>query len=189
MAHGRCRGHRRRHRARRCEAAEPMARMASYERQACAEPLRRPLHGALRGTGLCTLHRGRQADQGLPRRGRPADRHLPHRRGRVGAHAWARCSRWISRRAPRATGHLEAGADRPLLLHFAVQLPAQPGGAQDRAGAGRGLPICDEARLSHAAGRHHHRRGIGRDRPAQGRLLHPARHRATAATFSPPTTG
>ena len=62
------------------EAAEPMARMAAYERQAVLAHCVDPLHRAVRRTGHGALHRGRQADQGLPRRGRPADRHLPHRR-------------------------------------------------------------------------------------------------------------
>ena len=73
------------------------------------------------------------------------------------------------------SGHLEARADRPVQLHLAVQLPAQPRRAQDRAGARGRLPVRDEAGEPHAARRDHHRRGARRDRPAQGRLLDPAR--------------
>ena len=73
------------------------------------------------------------------------------------------------------SGHLEAGADRPVQLHLAVQLPAQPRRAQDRAGDRGRLPVRDEAGQPHAARRDHHGRGAGRDRPAQGRLLDPAR--------------
>ena len=38
-----------------------------------------------------------------------------------------------------------------------------------------GCPFVHEARLAHAAGRAHHRRGAGRNEPAEGRVLHPAR--------------
>ena len=43
------------------------------------------------------------------------------------------------------SGHLEAGADRAVQLHLAVQLPAQPRRAQDRAGDRGRLPVRDEA--------------------------------------------
>ena len=49
------------------------------------------------------------------------------------------------------SGHLEARADRAVQLHLAVQLPAQPRRAQDRAGARGRLPVRDEAGEPHAA--------------------------------------
>ena len=48
-------------------AAEPMARLASYERQARAPALRRPVPRAVRRAGLCAVRRGGQADQRLAR--------------------------------------------------------------------------------------------------------------------------
>ena len=80
-------------------------------------------------------------------RGHPADRHLPDRR---------RGERADDRRGPAArhlparqglSGHLEAGADRPVQLHLAVQLPAQPRRPQGRAGDRGRLPVRDEAGL------------------------------------------
>ena len=47
------------------EAAEPMARMAAYERQAVLQHCVDALQGAVRRAGLCAVRRGGQADQGL----------------------------------------------------------------------------------------------------------------------------
>ncbi len=136
--------------------------------------LRDSIPGTRRRAGLCAVHRGGQADPRLPRRSRPPDRHVPHRRRRIGAHhRRGPAPRHQSARAG-LPGHVEARADRALLVHLAVQFPAQSRGAQDRAGAGGGLPVRDEARVAHAARRDHHRRGAGRDRPAEGRVLDPA---------------
>ncbi len=44
---------------------------------------------------------------------------------------------------------MEAGANWSLFFHFAIQLSAEPGGAQDRTSVGRRLPVCDEARFPH----------------------------------------
>ena len=81
----------------------------------------------------------------------------------------------ISARARGYQGMWKRVPIGPCSLHLAVQFPAQPGRAQDRPRDRRRLPVRDEARQPHAAGRADHRRGAGRDRPAEGRLLHPAR--------------
>ena len=59
-------------------------------------------------------------------------------------------------------------------VHHAVQFPAQPGRAQGRAGDRGGLPVRAQAGGEDADRRADHRRGAGRDRPAQGRVLDPA---------------
>ena len=66
-----------------------------------------------------------------------------------------------------------------VLLHHAVQLPAQPGRAQGRAGDRRRLPVRAQAGAEDADRRADHRRGAGGDRPAQGRVLGPAVHATT----------
>ena len=157
------------------EAAEPMARLPSYERQAvlqhCVDRFKERYDEL--AYALC-VEAGKPIKDSR-RRGHPADRHLPHRR---------RGERADDRRGPAArhlaarqglSGHLEARADRAVQLHLAVQLPAQPRRPQDRAGDRGRLPVRDEAGEPHAARRDHHGRGAGRDRSAQGRLLDPAR--------------
>ena len=69
-----------------------------------------------------------------------------------------------------------------------VQLPAEPGRAQDRAGDRRRLPLRAQAGQPHADRRADHRRDPGRDRPAGGRVLDPAVRAARAPTCSPPTS-
>ena len=157
-------------------------RMAAYERQAVLDHCVAPLPRARRGAGARALHRGRQADPRRARRSHAPDRHLPHRRRGVGAHRRRGACRSTS--APRATRlprHVEARADRPLLVHLAVQLPAEPGGPQDRAGARRRLPVRAQAGEPDAGRRADHRRGAGRDRPAAR-----ARSRSCPATATAP---
>jgi hypothetical protein len=93
--------------------------------------------------------------------------------------------------SPRARGYRGMWKRVPIgpcSLHLAVQLPAQPRRAQDRAGDRSGLPVRDEARVAHADRRADHRRGAGRNRPAARRVLDPARAAATAPTCSPRTS-
>jgi len=138
-----------------------------------AHALRAPVPGALRRARDESLHRGRQADQGQRGRGDPPHRHLPHRRRGGAPHP---------RRGP-ADGHLAAGArlhrpvearaDRALLVHLAVQLPAQSGRPQDGARPGRRLPVRPEAGEPDPDRGAAHRRDPGRDRAAPRRLLRP----------------
>ena len=106
---------------------------------------------AARRGGSDDLCRGGKADEGGPRRGCPRDVDV-HVRGRRGAKA---------RRGRRADGRV-AGGRRQARVHapppdrrrgsdLAVQLPAQPRRAQDRARAGSGLRRRAEARVADAA--------------------------------------
>ena len=153
-----------------------------------ADALRAPLPGALRRAGDEPLHRGRQADQGQPRRGDAPHRHLPHRRrggapnprrGAADGHLAARA---------RLHRHVEARADRAVLVHLAVQLPAQPRRAQDRAGARRRLPVRAEAGEPDPDRRAADRRGPRRDRRCRVARSPSCPAAATAPISSPPTT-
>src|SRR5919107_1502307 len=97
------------------EAAEPMARMASFERQAvlqhCVDRFRERFDEL--AFALCV------------EAGKPV-------RGFQGA-------------GTRLSGALETRSDRAVQLHLPVQLPAQLGRAQGRPGDRRRLPVRDEA--------------------------------------------
>ena len=80
----------------------------------------------------------------------------------------------ISPRTRGYRGMLKRVPIGAVQLHHAVQLPAQPGRAQGRAGDRGGLPVRAQAGGEDAGRRADHRRGAGRDRPAEGRVLDPA---------------
>ena len=80
----------------------------------------------------------------------------------------------ISRARERLSRFLQARADRAVLVHLAVQLSAEPGRAQGRAGARGRLSVRAEAGEPHADRRADHGRGAGRDRSAERRVLDPA---------------
>ena len=105
-------------------AAEPMARLPSYHRQAVLQHCVGRFKERFDELAYALVRRGGQADQGFGRRGHPPDRHLPHRRR--GSGAQLRRGPAARHLAPRQglSGHLEARADRAVQLHLAVQLPA-----------------------------------------------------------------
>ena len=105
------------------------------------------------------------------------------------AHHAARCCRSISRRA-RAdySGMWKRVPDRAVLVHLAVQFPAEPRCAQGRAGARGGLPVRAEAREPDADRRADHRRGARRDETSRGRVLDPAVPSRRTRICSPTTS-
>jgi hypothetical protein len=157
------------------EAAEPMARMPAYERQAVLT------HCVTRFTerfeelayALCI-------EAGKPIRDSRGEVTRLIDTFRIAAEESVRMTGEVQPLdiSPRAKGYQGIWKRVPIgpcSFISPFNFPLNLAGPQDRAGAGRGLPVRDEARVAHAAGRHHHRRGPGRDGPAQGRLLDPAR--------------
>ena len=113
--------------------------------------------------------RGRQAAQGRARRGQARRQHLPlgGRGGQAHGRRPHRDGRRPERRGPVRLDHPRAA--RRDRRHLAVQLPAQPGGAQGRAGAGRRQRRRPQAGLEHPA----HSAAAG---GAAGRGRPPRRH-------------
>ena len=98
------------------------------------------------------LRRGRQAAEDRARRGRARGLDLPLRRRRGAARSPARWCRWT----PRAAGAGKLGFTIRVPIGVVardqpVQLPAQPGRAQDRSGARRRLPGRAQAGVGDAA--------------------------------------
>jgi len=77
----------------------------------------------------------------------------------------------ISPRARGYSGMWKRVPIGPLLVHLAVQLPAQPRRPQGGAGSGGGVPLRVEAGQPDAHRRADHRRGPGGDGPASRRVL------------------
>ena len=96
--------------------------------------------------------------------------------------------------SPRAKGYMGMWKRVPIgpcSFISPFNFPAQPRRAQDRARDRDGLSVRDEARIAHPARRDHHGGGAGRNRPARRRVLDPAReprwrrpvhHRSAAQT-------
>ena len=162
-------GHRGGRRGGGADARDGRLRAASRPRA-----LRPALPGAVRRSRDEPVHRGRQADPRQPGRGDAPHRHLPHRRRGSAAH--------LRRGAPdgrvaaraRLRRDVEARPDGSVLVHLAVQLPAQPGRAQDRARPRRRVPVRAQAGEPDPDRRAAHRRGPGRDGSAAWSVLDPA---------------
>ena len=113
--------------------------------------------------------RGRQAAQGRAHRGQARRQHVPlgERRGQAHRRRAHRDGRRPERREPlRLDDPRAARRDR---RHLAVQLPAQPRGAQGRAGAGRRQRRRAQAGLQHPAHRAAAGGAAGRGRPPRRR--------------------
>ena len=130
---------------------------------------RRPDRGQSRRAGRAGIDRQRQADDGLGRL-RPAEmRRGAALHGRLGDQDFGRAYRAVrfpDRHGPRLC---PARAGRRLRADRAVELPADDGGAEDRAGARRRLHDRAEARRADAADRASPRRSGrrgGHPRPA-----------------------
>ena len=137
--------------SRRCRGAGDARATAGAQAGGDPRPRRRLPRPSARGGRADDLGGGRQAAEGGARRGFPRNVDL-HDERRPGADA---------RRRDGADGRLASGrrqarvhaaaADRRRRCDQPVQLPAQPGGAQARAGACRGLRGRPEACLADAA--------------------------------------
>ena len=161
---------RRRRDAPRARRRGPRAREPAARAQARGDPRqgRRRARPPARGGRPHDLRGGRQADEGGARRGGARDVDL-HLRSGHGANARRRDGpdgRLAGRRG-KARVHAPR-ADRRRRRDLAVQLPAQPRRAQDRAGARGRLPGRAEAGHADAALGAPARRAGGRGRPAAG---------------------
>ena len=137
-------------------AAEPMRRMKAYERQAVL------MHCVKRFTERADeLAESLCVEAGKPIKDAEGEVTRLIDTFRIAAEESVRMTGElqpldISPRA-RLHRHVEARADRAVLVYFAVQLPAQPGRAQDSAGARRRLPLRAQAGEPHADRGAYHR--------------------------------
>ena len=119
------------------------------------------------------MHRGRQADPRRARRGRPRLIDTFH----VAAEEAVRIGGEVipldisAARAAATAASCEARADRPGASITPVQLPAEPGGPQDRAGHRRRLPVRAQAGRRTPVERADRRRGLAEAGLPAGRLL------------------
>ena len=160
----------------RARAAAEAYRWTPAWKRAADPRARVPPHRGERGADRAHHRgRGRQAAQGRASRGQARRQHLPlgERGGQAHGRRPHRDGRRPERRAPlRLDDPRAARRDR---RHLAVQLPAQPGGAQGGAGAGRRQRRRAQAGLQHAAHCAAARGAAGRGRPSRRRA--PGRRR------------
>ena len=132
---------------------------------------------AVRRAGLCAVRRGGQADQGLPR---ARSRRLIDT-FRIAAEEAVRMTGEVQpldisparARAIRASGSA-CRSGRAASSRRSTSRSTSPR-TRSRPAIAVGCPFVMKPAQPHAARRDHHGRGAGRDRPAQGRLLDPAR--------------
>ncbi len=115
------------------------------------------------------------------------DRHVSHRGRGIGPDRRRGDEPGDFATRARLSRHVQAGADRPLFVHFAVQFPAQSGRPQGRPGDRRRLPVRAEARQPHADRSPDHRRSARRNRSAARAPSRSCPATATAPICSPPT--
>ena len=150
------------------DAAGPMRRLGAWQRKAVLKHLLAALRRAPRRVGRCARCRSGEADSVCKGGSRPAARYDRACGRRVNADFGRSVAARYDAARGRLSRHVAAGAGRAVRVHYAVELPAQSGGAQDCSGHRLRLSICAQAGQLHADQRAHSGRDSGRDRSAGG---------------------